>query len=136
MDYTLEFWFKGDNPADTACMFSNQKGDAKEGSGLLNKTLSIYATPDGKIWVESRGYQFNAVTSDFLDNSWHHFALVVRRRGNVASFIDGNPQNERENTILGGIAGGYMYLGVRKWDNITAGSGEDRYYSFADEGTM
>jgi hypothetical protein len=128
MDYTVEFWFKDTNPAETVCLFSNQKGDGNEGSDLLNKALSIYATPDGKIWVASRGYVFEAVSNDYFDDSWHHFALVVRRRGNVTSYIDGEPQNEKENSIMGGIAGGKMYLGVRKW-NTNGSTEEDRFYA-------
>ncbi len=128
MDFTLEFWFNDTNPTDTVCLFSNQKGDGLEGSGLFDKALSIYASPDGKIWVQSKGNVFEAVSNDYFDNSWHHFALVVRRRGNVTAFIDGQPQNEKENSIIGGIAGANMYLGVRKWKNIT-GSGEDQYYT-------
>ncbi|MDP2887345.1 MAG: LamG-like jellyroll fold domain-containing protein, partial [Bacteroidota bacterium] len=128
MDYTLEFWFKDNNPTDTVTMFSNQKGDGKEGPNLMEKTLSVYATPDGKIWVASQGKKIEVVTKDYFDNSWHHFALVVRRRGNVTSFIDGQPQNEKENTIIGGIAGGKMTLGARKWNNIN-GTGQDRFYT-------
>ena len=127
MDYTVEFWFKDDNPSGTVCLFSNQKGDGTEGDNLMDKALSIYATLDGKIWVSSQGNLFEAVTNDYFDNSWHHFALVVRRRGNVTALIDGEPQNERENTILGGIAGANMYLGARVWNNLDAG--EDWYYS-------
>jgi hypothetical protein len=128
MDYTIEFWFKDNNPTDTVCLFSNQKGDGNEGDNLLDKTLSIYATPDGKIWVAGKGYFYEAASNNYFDNSWHHFALVVRRSGNAISLIDGEPQNEKENTVLGGIAGGKMYLGVRKWDNVN-GMGEDRYYT-------
>ena len=128
MDYTIEFWFKDNNPADTVCLFSNQKGDGNEGDGLLEKALSIYATPDGKIWVASMGNILEAVSNDYFDNSWHHFSLVVRRRGNAITFIDGQAQSEKENIILGGIAGGKMYLGARKWDNIN-GFGTDRFYS-------
>ncbi|MDP3912233.1 MAG: LamG-like jellyroll fold domain-containing protein [Bacteroidota bacterium] len=128
MDYTLEFWFKDNNPADTVTLFSNQKGDGKEGKNLMDKTLSVYATPDGKIWVSSQGKKIEVVTTDYFDNSWHHFAMVVRRRGNLTSFIDGQPQHEKENTIVGGIAGGKMYLGVRKWNNVN-GTGQDRFYT-------
>lgn len=127
MDYTVEFWFRDNKPTDTISLFSNQKGDGKEGDNLLEKALNIYATPDGKIWVASKGNVFEAVTTNYFDNSWHHFALVVRRRGNVTAFIDGQPQNEKPNTIMGGIAGGKMALGARKWSNIS-GSGEDWFY--------
>jgi hypothetical protein len=127
MDYTVEFWFRDNNLTDTVSLFSNQKGNGKEGSNLLEKALNIYATPDGKIWVASKGSVFEAVTTNYFDNSWHHFALVVRRRGNVTAFIDGQPQNEKPNTIVGGIAGGKMALGARKWSNIS-GSGEDWFY--------
>lgn len=127
MDYTLEFWFKADHPQDTVCLFSNQKGNGRDGAGWLERALSIYATPDGEMWVNSKGYSFMAVPNDYFDNSWHHFALVLRRRGNVTSYIDGEVQNERENTILGGIAGGQMALGARKWDNIN-GTVTDRYF--------
>jgi hypothetical protein len=127
MDYTVEFWFRSSNPSDTVCLFSCKKGDGNDSISLLNKALSIYATPDGKVWVASRGYIFEAVTTNYFDNSWHHFALVVRRRGNVTSYVDGELQNEKENSIMGGIAGGKMYLGVRKWNNTDLD--EDRYYS-------
>ena len=131
MDYTLEFWFKADTPdvGQTVCLFSNQKGDGTEGEGLMNKALSIYATTDGKIWVASKGNVFEATSNNYFDNSWHHFALVVNRRGNVISLIDGKVQNENQNTIVGGIGNNEMYLGVRKWDNLGGTSGEDYYFS-------
>ncbi len=128
MDYTIEFWFKSPTPTDTVCLFSNQKGDGKEGSGLLNKAFSICASPNGKIWVYSKGNIFEATSNNYFDNNWHHFALVVRRSGNVTSYIDGEAQNEKENTVVAGIAGSKMYFGVRKWDNV-GGTGEDFYYS-------
>lgn len=127
MDYTMEFWFKAANPQDTVCLFSSQKGDGRDGTGNMERALSVYATPDGKMWVNSRGYTFMAVPNDYFDDSWHHFALVLRRRGNITAYVDGEVQNERENTILGGIAGSQMALGARNWDNIN-GTGTDRYY--------
>lgn len=127
MDYTMEFWFKDGNPSDTVCLFSNQKGDGNDGDDLIEKALAVYATPDGKIWVASKGNLFQATTKNYFDNSWHHFALVVRRNGNVASYIDGQAQNEKENSLVGGLAGGTMALGVRKWDNVK-GIGEDWHY--------
>lgn len=128
MDFTLEFWFKASTPSETTCFFSNQKGDGTEGEGLIDKALSIYATPDGEIWVASKGNTFKATSNNYFDNSWHHFALVVQRRGNVMSLIDGKVQNENENTVVGGVANDKMYLGVRKWNNI-GGTGEDNYFS-------
>ncbi len=127
MDYTMEFWFKASNPTDTVCLFSNQKGDGLEGNNLMQKAMSVYATPNGKIWVASKGNVFEAVSNDYFDNTWHHFAMVIRRRGNISAYIDGQTQNEKPNTIVGGIAGSKMVLGARKWSNII-GSGEDRYY--------
>ena len=127
MDYTLEFWFKAGTPTETVCLFSNQKGDGTEGEGIT-KALSIYATSDGKIRVASMGNTFEATSNNYFDNSWHHFSLVVNRRGNVISLIDGKVQNETQNTVVGGIANDKMYLGVRKWDNI-GGTGEDYYFS-------
>jgi hypothetical protein len=127
MDYTMEFWFKDGTPADTVCLFSNQKGDGNDGDGLMEKALTVFATPGGKIYVASKGNIFQATTNNYFDNSWHHFALVVRRNGNVVSFIDGEAQNEKENSVVGGIAGGEMSLGVRKWDNVK-GTGEDWHY--------
>jgi hypothetical protein len=128
MDYTIEFWFKANNPSGNACLFSNQKGDGNEGTGMKDKALSITATSAGKILVNSNGNVFEAVTTDYFDNTWHHFALVVKRRGNVASYIDGALQNERENSFVGGLAGGEMHLGVRKWKN-TIDEGEDMYFN-------
>ena len=130
MDYTLEFWFKASTPFTPAlpvCLFSTQKGDGTEGEGI-DKALSIYANPDGKIWVASKGNTYEATSNNYFDNSWHHFALVVHRRGNVISLIDGKVQNENENTIVGGIANNKMCLGVRKWNN-TGGTGDDYYFS-------
>ena len=131
MDYTLEFWFKAGTPTETTCLFSNQKGDGTEGDGLINKALSIYATTDGRIWVASKGNIFEATSNNYFDDSWHHFALVVHRRGNVISLIDGKVQNENQNTVVGGIANDKMYLGVRKWFNTEGDgdTGEDYYFS-------
>jgi hypothetical protein len=131
MDYTLEFWFKASTPTQPVCLFSSQKGDGTEGEGLKDKALSIYATPDGKIWVDSKGNTFEATSNNYFDNSWHHFALVVHRRGNVISLIDGKVQNENQNTIVGGIANNQMRLGVRKWFNTEGDgdSGQDYYFS-------
>jgi hypothetical protein len=89
MDYTIEFWFRTATPAANVCLFSNQKGDGADGDGSLDKALSIYATPEGKIIVASKGYSFEASATNVCDNQWHHFALVVRRRGNATSLIDG-----------------------------------------------
>lgn len=127
MDFTVEFWFKSSLPSDTVCLFSNQKGDGKEGDNLKKKTMSILATSSGKIIVNSMGNRFEAVSNNYFDNSWHHFALTVRRKGNTIAYIDGQAQNEGEGSVLGGIAGGKMHLGVRKWDNLY-GTGQDKYY--------
>jgi hypothetical protein len=133
MDYTLEFWFKSEMPIDTVCFFSNQKGDGKEGENLKNKAMSICGLPNGKIVILSKGNIFEATSKNYFDNQWHHFALVVRRRGNVISLVDGSLQNEKENSFVGGLAGANMWLGSQVWSNISGTGNRFKYAGKLDE---
>ncbi len=133
MDFTIEFWFKSGLPTDTVCFFSNQKGDGTDGVNQLDKAMSICGLPDGKIVVFSKGNVFEAAVNNYFNNQWHHFSLVVRRRGNVVSMIDGKVQNEKENTVIGGLAGANMWLGIQKYDNVEGSGSRYRYSGLLDE---
>lgn len=117
MDYTIEFWFKtkpSDWITDSVCFMSNFRGFANEGIDFLGKTMSIIGTKNGKIKIYSSGKVFEAVTNNYFDDKWHHFSLTVRRRGNAIAMVDGIVQNEKVNTIIGGLEGATMLLGARK----------------------
>lgn len=113
MDYTIEFWFKGEPGQNNATLVANGRGDGQEldGSrdlisiGFENGVLAFY---NNKVKV--------TVDGDYLDNDWHHLALAVSRttgRGQI--LIDGTLKSYFESQDLGGVSAAYMYLGARGW---------------------
>ena len=85
-DFTIEFWFKGDNQNGFAVFLeswvsftsSTQKWAIQaEGSGTTNM-----------IWVRDGLVKFTTSGIDVFDNAWHHHA-VVRDGSTITYYIDG-----------------------------------------------
>ncbi len=109
-DLTIEFWFKAKDGNNKA-LLSNGKGDGTDKN--LNGWC-IQTNEQGHISVWNNGKQFEAVSKNYFDGDWHHFALVVDRMGNTHSYIDGEIQaihNERWQ----GFGGPYLWIGSRGW---------------------
>ena len=85
-DFTIEFWFKGDNQTGfdvfleswVSSTSSSQKWAIQaEGSGTTNM-----------IWVRDGLIKFTTSGIDAFDNAWHHHA-VVRNGSTINYYIDG-----------------------------------------------
>ncbi|NLO00845.1 MAG: T9SS type A sorting domain-containing protein, partial [Bacteroidales bacterium] len=114
MDFTIEFWFKGEPGQTNATLLSNGRGDGQElgGSEYL---FSIEINENSNLCFKNNGY--TAVTEgNYLDNNWHHFAINAGRAvGRSQIYIDGNLVNYFDVTRLGGIASANMFMGARGW---------------------
>jgi len=125
-DLTVEFWFKTAGGRDQT-LFSNGSG-MEDSADVNDEGWSIGMTAANKIVVWNNGQAFEAVSSNFADNNWHHFALVVNRLTNTTGFIDGIEQNTVSSDVFDGFGGDRFTLGCRTFNN---GSSifYDRYFS-------
>ncbi len=112
MDFTLEFWFNS-TQAGAATLFSNGTGDGLEVDSLTSWNINKDAL--GQIHVKHYGLDFIAVTDDYFDGEWHHFAIVLQRSGNLSAYIDGNFQNSTQALPYQELGGSNMYLGARAY---------------------
>lgn len=114
MDYTIEFWFKGEPGQSNTTLLSNGRGDGKDMGGSEN-LFSIEIDSNGKLCFKNNGF-ISTVTNSCLDNNWHHFAINIGRaigRGQI--YIDGNLVNYFDSKQIGGVASAFMYVGARGW---------------------
>ena len=119
MDYTLEFWFKGEAGQADATLVSNGRGDGQDMSttGDPSPSLNLLSVgfEAGVLTIQNNGAKVQ-VDGDWLDNDWHHFALAVSRttgRGQV--MLDGQMRTYFESQDFGGLSAAYLYLGARAW---------------------
>lgn len=110
-DFTIEFWFKGNNGNDYMSLFSNGRGDSTDANPEIR--WNIEKDPDGKIFVKHRGMKFEAVSTNFFDGNWHHFALVMQRATSLAAFVDGNQQKSTYPADFRQFGGDRFLLGGR-----------------------
>jgi len=123
-DFTIEYWFKSGN-GNNICMLSNGKGDATD----ANKTSWFIGTnATGQIIVKSNTATFTATNTNYFDNNWHHFALVMNHLGVTAAYIDGDLQNSCLSSQWNGFGGSNLWLGTRAWF-IDAVFNNDMFYS-------
>jgi len=110
MDFTLEFWFKS-NQAGVATLWSNGKGDGLIGDSIYS--WNIQKDASGLIHVLHDKIDFVATSSNYFDNTWHHFALVMQRSSTLSAYIDGNPANSITANGFKQMGGAHMYVGAR-----------------------
>lgn len=116
-DYTLEFWFKAEQGQKDAALISNGKGSGAENNTSYNKVFVGFI--DGKLVFRNNDHE-EVLTGNWLDNSWHHFAISVNRNaGNAQIFMDGALNTYFESGKLGGFSGTELYLGARRWTEAT-----------------
>ncbi|BDD06599.1 LamG domain-containing protein [Aureibacter tunicatorum] len=113
-DMTIEFWFKAETPSSDMTFLSTGWGEnaSDEVSNPLY-SMAITANSQGNIVVNTNGNAWNAVTNDYFDDKWHHFALIVDRRANAKAYIDGQLQNQIDASEVGGLAGAEFWIGAR-----------------------
>jgi len=109
-DITIEFWFNS-TQGENVTFLSNGKGD---GTDENVNGWCIHTDESGDIHVWNNGEDYEAVTRDYFDGTWHHFALVVDRMGNTHAYIDGELQSIH-NHAWEGFGGPYLWIGSRGW---------------------
>lgn len=129
MDYTIECWFKAGDEARESCLLSSGKGTGDEQFSNPFNALAISFDANGYIKVFSNGQILSATSESYLDDTWHHFALVMSRRGNIKAFVDGNLQNQLESTGFGGLAGTKLWLGARGFKSSQTTTSTDMYFN-------
>ena len=113
MDFTIEFWFRGQPQANTT-LFSNGIGDGTDQIPSVLNALSIGFNDQGQLFVQNNG---TAVTAphDFLDNNWHHVAVVMNRQANFSLFVNGQLQAYAPAAGFTAMAGAQMAIGARRY---------------------
>lgn len=129
MDMTLEFWFKGAAGQSNVTLFSSGKGDGSDEYNLHNLSVSINS--GGKLEVLSNGQALVAEgeADNFMDDNWHHFALVLQRNANATLYIDGEQRAVRTASTLGGLAGASMWIGARGYKESSVDVRHDRFFN-------
>lgn len=124
MDMTIEFWFKG--PAQAATLFSN--GNTTVEGGQPEKVININMTAAGQIEVETNNQKIST-TSSFGDDSWHHLAFVINRRGYATLYIDGAKVANVPAAPMGSLQGAFAYIGARGYMDNTQVQRLDRHFA-------
>lgn len=114
MDFTIEFWFKGEPGQSNATLLSNGRGDGQDLGGSAS-LFSVEFDENGHLCFINNGYKA-ATEGNFLDNNWHHFAINAGRTiGRAQIYIDGDLVHYFDVTRLGSIASSFMFAGARGW---------------------
>ena len=116
-DFTIELWFKSDSRAKNTSLFSNGKADAP----VSNTTAwEIAFNSSGHLEFINNTKVFKASDKSYLDNQWHHLALVVRRLANTTLYIDGEAQNSISSDDWQGFGGPLWGLGAKTWIDFSS----------------
>lgn len=96
--------------------------------GKVNPTYwSINTDAEGFIQVNNNSKRMKLGNNDYIDNRWHHFALVVERNGNTRVYIDGEERLSQPSTEWSGFGGAKLFIGARAhWDGEFS---FDEYYN-------
>jgi hypothetical protein len=115
MDFTLEFWLKGNGSNTSKGLLGNGKGLSSDENANLK--WSIETDSLGRILVRHNGVTFVATNSSYLDNNWHHVAFVLRRSSSLSCYVDGNLQNSLPSYNIEQFGGSKLWVGARGWNN-------------------
>ncbi len=126
MDLTIEFWFK--TAGGSAMTFLSNGSGRMEPNDVNRNGWSIELAADNTIHVKNDSTDFTAVSTNFADDNWHHFALVVNRLSNATAYIDGVQQNSLPASNFYGFGAPKMAIGARFVTNGTVDS-YDRYFN-------
>jgi len=112
-DFTLELYFKGQPQANTV-LFSNGTGDGTDFSPKYEDIWVIGFNAEGKLYVKNSGVYIVDNENDYLDNQWHHIAVVCSRPANTSLFVDGKKRAYAQSSLLGGLSSAEMTIGARR----------------------
>ena len=114
MDFTLEFWFKGNN-GNRVGLLSNGTGEANATNATLK--WSIETDSICRILVKHNGINFLATNTSYFDGNWHHLALVLRRNSSLSCYVDANLQNSMQSGSIEQWGGSKLWFGAKGWNN-------------------
>ncbi len=126
-DFTLEFYFKGQHQINTV-LFSNGRGDGTDASPAFEDIWNIGFDANGQLYANNNGITMTVTDKDFLDNQWHHFALVCNRASNTNLYIDGELQTYATSNQFGGLVSDSMAIGARR-HKIPGITDYDKYFT-------
>ncbi|MBK6859645.1 MAG: hypothetical protein IPG95_05095 [Saprospiraceae bacterium] len=129
MDFTTEFWFKSGQTGN-ACFLSNGTG-----TGLSSDSLQSWNIDkvDSLIHIKHNKIDFTATTKNYFDNNWHHFAMVLKRNGNLSVYVDGLFENSISSDGFREWSGSNMWIGARGFKIATQDNVSNHYNGLLDE---
>lgn len=114
MDFTVEFWFKA-TKADGAgtVLMSNGKTNGSDFAGTISKNWEVGFNTSGQLYAKNNNA---TLISDkiFLDDKWHSFSLVLRRKANLSLYVDGNLEKFTNSGVYGSFEGVNLTLGCSR----------------------
>jgi len=121
-DFTIEFWFKLATPVSDVALISNGYFE----NDFNQHGWNITATSDNEISVSNNGNSVSITADEYLDNSWHHFALSLNRIGYLSIYLDGNLVETESPTNFEGFGASQFVAGAR-WYNLAMIDYYDQY---------
>ena len=132
MDLTIEFWFKTAGGSSAMSFLSNGGGRFTP-NGSNRNGWNIELAADNTIHVKNDSTDFTAVSANFADNNWHHFALVVNRAANATAYVDGVQQNTLTADNFYGFGAPQLAVGARYSVNGTLETIDQYFNGSLDE---
>lgn len=105
-DFTIEHWFNIDSSSNTGVIWNFGSGDLGWELKHIGDSLKLV-----------QGAQSFDLTSGLDFNKWHHFALVVDRKGSVKSYLNSNLVWQQSALVFNGAAAAYFGLGAKVYLN-------------------
>lgn len=119
--FALEFWFRGSDQTN-ATLFSCGHGLI---DSLPDQKLSIAFNAGGLLEMSSNAGSYILSSKNYLDNSWHHFALNVIRTGSVIAYVDGIAVKQLAAGSVSALMADKMILGARYYKPAGAQDADD-----------
>ncbi len=113
MDFTIEMWFKAAATQKGTVLFSNGMTDGTN-SEAIEDIWEIGIDTSGLIYAKNKGEKVLQETGNFMDDQWHHLAVVMRRKSNTTIYLDGALNGFTHSSFFGGLKGAQMTLGANR----------------------
>lgn len=128
-DFTLEFWYKGNDTDQYATLVSRTPSGF--GSGCWSLMMNHTATGDVTLYhgnYSTGAPMLRTTSGSVVDNSWHHIALV-RNSNDWALYVDGvSKATITSDTDLADIAGGWTIGADQNYGRNLSGNISDLRY--------
>ncbi|MDL2208562.1 T9SS type A sorting domain-containing protein [Parabacteroides sp. OttesenSCG-928-O15] len=137
MDYTIEFWYKGEPGQQNAALVSNGRGDGEDYDDVITNpsdNLFFLGFENGVLTFKNKEESFTVNNKNLLDNNWHHLAVSVKRSaGKGQIYIDGVLATYFDAIDLGGIDHASMVLGARRYQTSNGEVIDMHFKGYIDE---